>query len=154
MDRPSFIKSLGLGTAGLILPSNAFINTRPVKIYDNYVRGLMHYSFSKVKGSIKEGDEIQLIRESDNPYDSFAVQVKYGEHRLGYLAAYENIVLANMLDSGVNLRGFVSQINLKRLPEEWFAVEVFTDLCIPSQKLIDNILSSHRADDAPDLYRL
>jgi len=72
MDHTAFLKSLGLGASGLILPSNGLINTEPVKIYDNYIQGLMHYDFKKIKDDIKEGDEVQLMREPTNMYDSFA----------------------------------------------------------------------------------
>lgn len=112
MNRIDFLKSSGLGAGGLILPVNGLINTKSVKIYDNYIRGLMHYDFKKIKDSIQEGDEVQLVREPTNIYDSFAIQVNSGEERLGYLAAYENIVLANMMDTGVGLRAYVSQKDL------------------------------------------
>lgn len=58
MKRTDFLKSLGLGVGGLILPSNSLINTQPVKIYDNYIRGTMHYDYRKIKDKIKEGDEV------------------------------------------------------------------------------------------------
>jgi hypothetical protein len=153
MTRTDFLKTLGLGVGGAILPDNPFISSRAVKIYDNYVRGLTHYHFAKVKNNIKDGDEITLLREPENLYDRFAIQVNFNEHRLGYVAAYENIVLANMLDAGVKLNAYVSQKNLKLHFTEWLALEVFADLVTPSQKLIDSMLAENRADDATDIYR-
>lgn len=153
MNRTDFLKSLGLGAGGLILPSNSFLQTKPVKIYDNYVRGLMHYDFREVDDAIKEGDEVQLLREPTNPYDSFAIQVNIGECRLGYISAYENIVIANMLDAGVSLTAKVSNKDLKRSLTECLAVAVFAELLIPTQKLIDSMLAENRADDAIDVYR-
>lgn len=153
MNRTDFLKTLGLGAGGAILPANPFISSRAVKIYDNYVRGLTHYHFPKVKNNIKDGDEIKLLREPENLYDRFAIQVNFNEHRLGYVAAYENIVLANMLDAGVKLTAYISQKNLKRHFTEWLAIEVFADLVTPSQKLIDSMLAENRADDATDIYR-
>jgi len=154
MNRTDFLKSLDLGASGLILSSNTMISSQPVKIYDNYIRGLMQYDFKKVKDSLKEGEEVQLLRETTNIYDSFAIQGNTSEHRLGYLAAYENIVLANMMDAGVGLRAYVSQKDLERHPQEWLAIEVFADLVIPTQKLMDSLLAESRADDAGDIYRL
>lgn len=153
MNRSDFLKSLGLGAGGLILPANSFVSTKSIKIYDNYVRGLNHYHFHKIRDGIKEGDEVQLLRETTNNYDSFAIQVNKDEFRLGYLAAFENIVMANMLDSDVKLTAFVSQKDLKRSVQEWLAVEVFVELVIPSQKLIESMLAENRADDAVDIYR-
>ncbi len=153
MNRIDFIKSFGLGTGAFILPANSFLQTKPVKIYDNYVRGLMHYDFPEAENTIREGDDVQLLREPTNPYDSFAIQVNIGECRLGYLAAYENIVIANMLDTGVNLFAKVSKKDLKQSFTECLAVEVFAELVIPTQKLIDSMLAENRADDAIDIYR-
>lgn len=113
----------------------------------------MHYDFQKIRERIKEGDEVQLVREQENMYDSFAVQVNFGKYRLGYLAAYENIVLANMLDSGVELRAYISQKDLQRHAQDWLAVEVFAELVLPTQKLIENALIDNRADDSADIYR-
>ncbi|WP_304067076.1 HIRAN domain-containing protein [Pedobacter glucosidilyticus] len=154
MDRNHFLKSLGLGAGGLILPNNNFINTKLVKIYDNYVRGLSHYDFRKAQKLIKDGDELKLLREPENIYDSFAIQVNSQEYRLGYIAAYENIILANMMDSGVNIKAYVSQKDLQRYPHESLAIEVFTELIIPNEKFIDNLLAQNRADDLADIYRL
>ncbi|WP_276358825.1 hypothetical protein [Daejeonella sp. H1SJ63] len=56
MNRPDFIRSLGLGTSDLILPLNPLISTQSVKIYDNYIRGLVHYDFKKIRESIPEVD--------------------------------------------------------------------------------------------------
>lgn len=151
MNRTTFIKSLGLGASGLMLPANRLINTQPVKIYDNYIRGLMHYDFKNVREDIKEGDEVQLAHEPANMYDSFAIQVNRGEERLGYLAVYENIVLANMTDAGAGLRAYVCKKDLKWSAQQWLTIEVFTKLVVPTQKLVDSVLAANRADDAPDI---
>lgn len=153
MDRSNFLKSFGLGIGGLILPSNSFINAQSIKIYDNYVKGLTHYNFNIISHQIKEGDELQLVRAPENTYDSFAIRVLYKEQKLGYIAAFENIVLANMMDKGVKLNAFVSYINPSRNIYEALAVEIHTELIIPTQKLIDNLLAENRANDAVDIYR-
>jgi hypothetical protein len=153
MNRSDFLKTLGLGAGGLILLANSFINTQSIKIYDNYVRGLNHYHFHKIRDKVKKGDAVKLLREPTNNYDSFAIQVNFGEFKLGYIAAFENIVMANMLDSGVKLSAFISKKDLKRDVREWLAVEIFAELVIPSQKLINSMLEENRADDAVDIYR-
>lgn len=154
MNWSHFLKSLGVSAGGLILPASGLISMKLVKIYDNYIRGLMHYDVNEIKDSIEEIDEVQLIRESINVYDSFAIQVNKGDKRLGYIAAYENIVLANMMDSGVSLSAYISHKDLKRPAQEWLALEVFAKLVIPSEQLVDTVLTLHRSDDAPDMYRL
>jgi hypothetical protein len=49
MKRFQFIQSLGLGTGGIILPVNSFIQQQPTKIYDNYVKGLTQYQFNRME---------------------------------------------------------------------------------------------------------
>ena len=48
MNRIDFIKSLGLASTGLILPTN-LLGKSLVKIYDNYIRGIQFYQYSGVK---------------------------------------------------------------------------------------------------------
>lgn len=154
MNRSDFLKSLGLGAGGLIIPEqNIFIQNKSVKIYDNYVKGTKHYKYSKVSHKIKEGDELILVRESENKYDAFAIQVFYGLEKIGYISAYENIVLANMLDAGVELKAFVSMRTDRYQAYNGIALEIYADIVIPTPKLIEHLLSERRADDAIDQYR-
>ena len=48
MNRIDFIKSLGLASTRLILPTN-LLGKSLVKIYDNYIRGIQFYQYSIVK---------------------------------------------------------------------------------------------------------
>jgi len=156
MNRSDFIKVLGLSTGGLLIPANNFVETRSVNIYDNYVRGLMHYSYPNIRSTIHAGDQLTLRREKENPYDSFAISIYHQENKLGYIAAYENIVLANMLDAGVELSACVSYINKKDKDiYEGVAIVVSAVLIVPNPLFVDKLIAaSGRADDNPDAYRL
>ncbi len=151
MDRSDFIKTLGLGSATLILPQWG-ITSRPVRIYDNYLRGLAHYGWKEAKDHLQEGVALRLVREPQNLYDRFAIQVWWQEHPLGYIPAYENIVPANMMDAGVSLHAVVSLCQPQRSIHECLAVAVFADLIRTEPGLILPEANT-RADDAPDLYR-
>lgn len=153
MNRSEFLKTLGLGASGLIIPKS-LLNKSQVKVYDNYVRGLQHYQFVKVEDSIKEGDRLLLRRESENIHDAFAVEIFYNDLKLGYLPAYENIVIANMLDAKVELNAFVSYIKKEKNPYkmEALAIEIFAELISPTPKLITE-LQNNRADNIEDIYR-
>ncbi|MBW6482237.1 MAG: HIRAN domain-containing protein [Vicingaceae bacterium] len=151
MNRTEFLKAFGLGSTGLIIPKMGLVQ-QPVKIYENYVKGLQHYRFGKLKNNIKAGDLLVLKREADNKYDRFAVEVCYGEAKLGYLTAYENIVLANLLDQGVQLKAFVTHIN----PADFYlglSVEIFAEIVVQTQKALIPELLTKPADDANDVYR-
>ncbi len=151
MKRSEFLKAIGLGTTGLILPKS-LLSKSLVKIYDNYVRGMPHYDYKKVKGKISEGDSLTLIREKENIHDAFAVQVYYKKFKLGYLPAYENVVIANMLDSGVELQTFVSTYNSEKGEFRSVGIEIFAELILPTPKLISE-LQNIRADEVIDIYR-
>ncbi|MGB0390604.1 MAG: HIRAN domain-containing protein [Salibacteraceae bacterium] len=152
MKRSEFIQSLGLGASGLLLPKH-LLKQQPIQIYDNYVRGIQFYQFKKTKNAIKEGDELQLMRETDNVHDQFAIAIYHQENKLGYIAAYENIVLANMLDAGTELKAFVSQLNLDIGYDYALSVKVIAELVVTQPNIINTEVNNERADDASDLYR-
>ena len=122
-------------------------------IYDNYVRGLEFYNYRKLRNEIKEGDLVVLVREEDNIHDSFATAIYYNEYKLGYIPAYENIVISNMLDAGVELKTYVSSIDNDSGLQYAFSIKVFAELVVSTDKLITILKEGKRADDAPDLYR-
>lgn len=153
MNRLEFLKTLGLGASGLILPKSLLTKSQ-VKIYDNYVKGLTHYQFKKIKNELKIGKPLTLKRDLENIHDSFAVEVYYENFKLGYLPAYENIVLANMLDAQVDLEAKISYLKNTEEKDFWNAVgvEVFAELISPTKQLITELQDS-RASDAEDIYR-
>ena len=153
MNRLDFFRTLGLSTTGLIIP-NTIWSQKPVKIYDNYIKGLTHYDFKNSSTQLAVGTELTLKRELTNDYDSFAVEVYFKSYKLGYLAAYENIAIANMLEQGVGFTAFVSKISSN--PDHVYdalAVEIYTHIVINTPTTIQTDLLTKRADEANDIYR-
>ena len=151
MKRSEFIKNLGLGTSGLILPT-ALLKNKPVKIYDNFIKGMTHYEYKTVKAKLKEGTELILKRELENIYDSFAIAIYYQDLKLGYIAAYENISMANMLDAGVELNAYISTHYNNGDIYKSVSIEVFAAIVVSTDKLI-SLLNTKPADEANDIYR-
>ncbi len=153
MNSLDFLKVLGLGTTGLIIPNTTW-SQKPIKIYDNYIKGLTHYQFEKIRKQLSVGTELLLKRETTNKYDSFAIEVYFNEHKVGYLAAYENIAIANMLEQGVNFKAFVSKISSKEDKIfDGLVVEVHTNIVVENPNIIETDLLEKRADDVHDQYR-
>lgn len=153
MNRLDFFRTLGIGTTGLIIPNTSW-SQKPIKIYDNYIKGLTHYQFNAIRRKLTVGSELVLKRELTNLYDSFAVEVYYMDYKLGYLAAYENIAIANMLEQGVSFKSFVSKLTSN--PDKVFdglAIKIYTNIVIETPKIIETDLLEKRADDAFDKYR-
>ena len=115
LGRKEFLKTMGIGGVSLILPGMvpkpdlvSGIISQPIKIYDNYLRGVQYYELGKYLDELNVGDGVSFTRFPEHEYDRFAVGVTWQGHFLGYLPAYENIVLANLLDAGVRLSGMVT----------------------------------------------
>ena len=153
MQRADFLKVLGLGAAGIILPGIQNLGSKKIKIYDNYLKGIAHYDYKNVMEFIKEGDEVSLKRDFDNHHDSFAIEVHFEKRKLGYIAAYENIVLANLLEQGVGLKAFVSKKHKSGSQYNDVAIEVYAEVLIQQNEIIQTTNLEKRADDCDDFYR-
>lgn len=163
MDRATFLKIMRAGAGSFLFSGldakfeSLRYDLKQVKIYDNYVRGV-HFRKSDFLDNLpKVNDILQLERETDNKYDCFAIKVKRDGKFLGYIAAYENIVMAMLMDQGVQLDASVSNvaenIHKKKYLDNVFSVQVFAKLLVPIRHLETNDLRTKRADDAVDFYR-
>lgn len=162
MKRTDFIKLIAAGSGSFLLPGaisaseDLRFDLQEVVIYDNYIRGMKHYRNNFDLELLKEGLPVVLERESENPYDVFAVKVMINGRKVGYLPAYENVVLANLMDKGVRLTAVISNINRKS-KDPWLmqvmSIRITTRLMVPINhlKLID--LTEKPADDSVDVYR-
>lgn len=163
MDRSTFIKIIGAGAGSFLLSGidlkaeSLKYDLRKVKIYDNYVRGVNFRKDEYLAVKLKINDELELVRETDNKYDQFAIKVMKNDKFLGYIAAYENVTLAMLMDQGVRLEASVSNVNeisdTKKYIDNVFSVQVFAKLLVPYNHLEINDLRTKRADDAQDYYR-
>lgn len=163
MDRATFLKIVGTGAGSFLFSGldakveSLRYDLKKVKIYDNYVRGVHFRKQDFLDDLPKVNDVLQLERETNNPYDQFAIKVTRSGKFLGYIAAYENITLAMLMDQGVQLEASVSavaeNIEDKKYLDKVFSVQVFTKLLVPYTHLETNDLRGKRADDADDVYR-
>ncbi|MFT3753501.1 MAG: HIRAN domain-containing protein [Paludibacter sp.] len=163
MNRETFLKIMGAGAGSFLLSGfdlnaeNLKYDLKKVKIYDNYVRGVNFRKSDFLSIQLKVNDALQLERESDNKFDRFAIRVLKDSKFLGYIAAYENIVMAMLMDQGVKLEASVSKvdeiIHEDRYIDKVLSVQVFTKLLVPYSQLETNDLRTKRADDAEDIYR-
>ncbi len=163
MDRATFLKITGSGAgsflfSGLEMKAESLrYELRKVKIYDNYVRGVNFRKNDFLSHIPQVNDVLQLEREPDNKYDRFAIKVQKDGRFLGYIAAYENITLALLMDQGVRLEASVSKVSEnitdKKYLDKVFSVQIFAKLLVPFDHLKVNDLGKERADDVEDVYR-
>lgn len=61
--------------------------------------------------SMRRGEPLELVRDSRNPYDRWAVEVRdlHGS-RLGYVSCEHNEVVARLIDGGRHLHGRLVEV--------------------------------------------
>lgn len=90
--------------------------------------GFAHYEADKHFASIKEGDELRLIREPDNPHDVNAVRVEWRGVKLGYLPRRENRAIALEMDRGGRIEARVARLRQHPNPRERLLIDIFAVL--------------------------
>ncbi|MCH7408492.1 HIRAN domain-containing protein [Belliella sp. DSM 111904] len=155
MKRKEFLRVFGLVSTGFLLPevssakgSQETLQMRDVQVYDNYLKGIQYYDFSKVFNETEVGDELEIERFPNHKFDKFAVGIRRGENFLGYIPAYENIVLANLLDAGVPMYAKITSIDTYRS----VGVGIWASLVTSQYESLEP-LTHQAADDVEDWYR-
>jgi hypothetical protein len=64
----------------------------------------------EVLATMKPEEELQLVREKNNPFDPNAIQVFYKDTMLGYIAKELARDLAPSIDAGIVIKCFVKEI--------------------------------------------
>jgi hypothetical protein len=130
MKRRNFIKTL-LGLP-LLIPSkeglsqpNPKIDTRDVLIQTSPVAGFQYHQGEFFWEELTLGDQLQLSREPDNPYDENAVAIYREGIKLGYLPRVENIAVARMMDKGQPIKALIENKQNSDDPWERMTVEVW-----------------------------
>ncbi|MFO1433430.1 MAG: HIRAN domain-containing protein [Candidatus Competibacteraceae bacterium] len=67
------------------------------------IAGLAYYDVQQVVRRLQPGTELCLVAEPTNPHDEFAVEVFYGECKLGYIPRSDNRHISRLLQQGVKL---------------------------------------------------
>ena len=148
MKRKTFLLSLGLSLPALSSVKQ-YLQPKPICIYNNYLRGIPYYELRNCADLLRKGSPLNLKREIENVYDNYAVAVFYQNFKLGYLPAYENIVVANMLDQGVELKAAVS--HWEDNPRSIDALSISINANLISERMVDTDISP--SDDQRDIYR-
>jgi hypothetical protein len=87
-----------------------------------HVAGFEYHDGPKVRDKLAVGDPLDLVLESFNPHDVFAVRLDWQGHKLGYLPRPHNAEIAARLMAGARLAAHIAGISHKAEP--WRQVEV------------------------------
>lgn len=163
MDRNLFIKLLSAGAGSFLVSGidakaeNIRYDLKKIKIYDNYARGVDFRKWDYFTSQLVDGDALTLIREPENKYDRFAIKIFKGNFFIGYIAAYENIVMAMLMDQGVKLEANAGRVkptpDVEAYLDQVFSIEVYAKLMVPYDHINISDITNRRADDVKDKYR-
>jgi hypothetical protein len=99
----------------------------PVNVYRDHVAGVQYSDYQLI--SIKDGDEIELRRETKNPADANAIAVYIKDTRIGYIKRPHNQRLIGLKRDGAVFSGRVVSYN-KNNPS-WQAIVISVDVTLP-----------------------
>ena len=115
MNRLTFIKSLfGLTVGTLAKPWELPDVPKPIEIYTGFIAGYQYYSGEKMEHLFSLDDELKLVREPFNHYDSNAIAVYFKEHKIGFIPMEDNKILTNMIDQKMPLISRIKSVSLQQ----------------------------------------
>ncbi|WP_440897477.1 HIRAN domain-containing protein [Amphibacillus sp. Q70] len=95
-------------------------------LMDFHVAGFAYYDGLDVIDELTLGKHVELIPESDNPYDPEAVAIFYNDRKIGYVPKDKNDLLSKLLYFGHAdiFDSRIQYINKETHPERQFRVVV------------------------------
>ena len=96
------MKQKSFGKPGLFF-RNLRQSTDLILLQESPVAGFQHHRGVAIWPFLREGEKLNLVRESVNQHDRNAVAVYFRNDKLGYVPQRENATLAQMLDRGEKL---------------------------------------------------
>lgn len=84
--------------------------------------GFDYHQGPSLWASLKTGDPLRLVREADNPHDTYAVKVLWQGQKLGYLPRTHNQAAARVMDQGDLLHAYI--YDLKDSHDPWQRVKI------------------------------
>jgi hypothetical protein len=113
MDLARFMLA-ALGVAAALGSPPAAAAEALIIVQRSPLAGLRHYEAGGVWHDISPGDQLELVREPDNPYDANAVRIEWRGRKLGYLPRRDNTAVARQLDRGTALEARVARLKENR----------------------------------------
>jgi hypothetical protein len=108
------------GIAWLILgclasPTQADVESAFI-VQTSPLAGYQYHAGRALFSLMSEGDRLTLHRELDNPYDAKAVRVEWRGVMIGFAPRVDNVDLARLMDSGMQVEGRIVALQKSRDP--------------------------------------
>lgn len=89
-----------------------------------HIAGFRYYLGQQLVHRLRVGDELTLVAEPDNPYDANAVEIYWGDAKLGYVPRNENATISRLLPQEAPLLCRIVAVDPDAVPWEMVEVEV------------------------------
>jgi hypothetical protein len=112
---------------GLVLPAAAKarpINKKNILLIDSSVAGFRYYKGEEIWKKLEPGRRLDLKREPGNQFDYDAVEIYHEKEKIGYIPRSDNMVIAQLMDKGVDIKARISGISESGSPNERVGVAV------------------------------
>ncbi|WP_018609369.1 HIRAN domain-containing protein [Uliginosibacterium gangwonense] len=96
--------------------------------------GFTHHAAQTVWDQLREGDALQLVLETSNPYDAQAVRVDWHKQTLGYLPRTRNGAIARALDAKQPLSARIGHLRDAPDPRRRVEIEILAPLAASAGK--------------------
>ena len=97
---------------GKLPEAKARVIPKPVSLFQCHVAGFPYYQGPMIISNLKPGEQLKLLREPNNPYDSKAIAVFTSNgHKLGYVPRTHNPLPADLMDNGHKLTASLSSVS-------------------------------------------
>ena len=90
------------------------------------VAGSQFYDGDSIINDLKVGDLLELLTEPNNPFDKFAVIIKYQDKQIGYIPRSDNRYIARMVEQGMQLDCEI--LSLQPDEDPWQKIQVAVHL--------------------------
>lgn len=91
------------------------------------IAGFTYWDGPEAWDSLRIGTKLRLVRESENPFDPYAVAIYYEDFKLGFIPRDENHDISKFLDMGWNnlFEVRIQKLNPTVHPEQQVEVIVY-----------------------------
>lgn len=129
VGRRGAIAGIGAGLVAVLFGRGERIpQLRRVVLNRCNVAGFEYHEGLEVRDQIRAGDELDVVREPENPFDWYAVALYWKGRQIGYVPRDENRHLSRMLREGLRLVATVTEVRPEA--ETWEAVRVDVSLML------------------------
>lgn len=127
MNRLAFLKnSLSvLAASGFLKFGFNKLQSNKIKLLSTNIAGFQYYKGIANINNFKINDEVKLIREPENKYDSNAIAIYWNKLIIGFIPRSKNLILKNLIDGGQNLYSCINQINKEESVWEKIEIKIY-----------------------------